>query len=370
MIKLRKFPYPYKAMITISNDIDHCSIESFETLHRYINDELGLDIADSFFFYIARGLKWDMSYFYNISNKPKHKHAILEYITKGWIDSLHTYGCFSEMGGFSRELAKTIIEEMEKEQIQIDTWIDHGDKFNRQNFGVNRNRFALLSSGLGGEGDNPNDLAYHTDLLLDYGIKFIWSEYRQQPVKQAIQPYTLRDGQKVWGFPRYTLHWQADEIHKQITPGLLAFIKQTNSYCIFANHLGNKYRFWGKITDKMRQVFELLKQEHDTGQILVCRLSRLLRYNLAQLCTDYTYDKQENILRILCIHDKVRGSFIPSLDDIRGLTFEGTAINEDTKIFVGSEEIPSIYIDSKIMIPWYPDSSFPIPKQELIHQWS
>lgn len=59
--QLRKFPYPYDAMLAISSDIDNTTVEKFEKYHRFLNTleqtsygpGLGLDIGDSAWFYVV-----------------------------------------------------------------------------------------------------------------------------------------------------------------------------------------------------------------------------------------------------------------------------------------------------------------------------
>lgn len=50
-VHLRKFPYPYKAMLAISSDCDHETLRKFNLIHAFINTKLGLDVSDSFFMY-------------------------------------------------------------------------------------------------------------------------------------------------------------------------------------------------------------------------------------------------------------------------------------------------------------------------------
>lgn len=52
---LRKFPFPYDAMLAISSDIDNATVKKFEDYHQFLNTKeqtshgqgLGLDIGDS-----------------------------------------------------------------------------------------------------------------------------------------------------------------------------------------------------------------------------------------------------------------------------------------------------------------------------------
>ena len=54
---MRKFPYPYQAMLALSSDADSETLRKFNLVHQFINTRemtpagrgLGLDFADSFF---------------------------------------------------------------------------------------------------------------------------------------------------------------------------------------------------------------------------------------------------------------------------------------------------------------------------------
>src|SRR5262245_58556586 len=60
LVTQRRFPYPYKALLAISSDVDAMSPWEFTRIHRFLNtrtpripyygDGVGLDIGDSFFF--------------------------------------------------------------------------------------------------------------------------------------------------------------------------------------------------------------------------------------------------------------------------------------------------------------------------------
>ena len=50
-VKLRKFPYPYKAALTICSDLDYTfTMERFLEMHRHF-ESLGLEMGDTFWMY-------------------------------------------------------------------------------------------------------------------------------------------------------------------------------------------------------------------------------------------------------------------------------------------------------------------------------
>lgn len=253
---LRKFPYPFKSALSIASDIDCCSPEEFDEIHRFLNTTeitnmgpgLGLDIADSMWMYDISDvyphgdIPPSMSYWKGI--KPgaiKNAARIREYVQNGWIDSLHTYGDFSRIENvFRRKLAEAALKELASKEILLDVWIDHGDQYNRQNF-------AQYYRCPYQQGDDPNSPAYHTDLLIAYGVRYAWGpERREFGTEKLAVPLTLRDGQQIWQFGRYTrddagragYNWFPNNIHRQLTEENLKKLIENNLWEILANHFG------------------------------------------------------------------------------------------------------------------------------------
>ncbi|GMA59652.1 hypothetical protein GCM10025859_00920 [Alicyclobacillus fastidiosus] len=129
---MRKFPYPYQAMLAISSDADSETLRKFNLVHEFINTTqmtplgkgLGLDFSDSFFMYNGDNepgyvdinhepMSDELSYFKGVSDQPYAASVINRYIHDGWIDTMHTYGDFSQVDQnktlFRRQLAKQAI---------------------------------------------------------------------------------------------------------------------------------------------------------------------------------------------------------------------------------------------------------------------
>ncbi|WP_172408168.1 hypothetical protein [Desulfosporosinus sp. FKA] len=165
---LRKFPYPFDAMIAISSDIDMTTLGEFEEYHRFLNTKeqtpngqgLGLDVGDSSWLYIADDtsqkvdkeghcIDYSMSYFQGIDpNKLKDAKKIVHYFKVGWIDSLHTFGDFSRNDyiiKFTRSLAVASWNAMNQSGFKPEVWINHGSETNALNFGLynSRNLFII-----------------------------------------------------------------------------------------------------------------------------------------------------------------------------------------------------------------------------------
>ena len=116
ILGIRKFPYPYKAMLAISSDADHKTLRKFNLVHEFLNTSemtpmghgLGLDISDSFFMYNGSNIptyvdvndspiRDEFTYFRGTSTLRYGGDMMDVYIHNGWMDTIHTYGDFSRM---------------------------------------------------------------------------------------------------------------------------------------------------------------------------------------------------------------------------------------------------------------------------------
>lgn len=391
---MRKFPYPYQAMLAISSDADSETLRKFNLVHEFINTKdmtpagpgLGLDFSDSFFFYNGnrepgavdidgRPMSDELSYNKGVSNQPYAASIISHYIQVGWIDTMHTYGDFSEKDPtktlFTRQLAAQAISELESAGDYLTVWTDHGNKSNVDNFGS----FGTVPFYDYEQGANPTSPYFHTDLTIPYGIKFVWpdSTSDQLGLPSMIYPLHLPDGRTVWGFSRYTnsaytldgnpeWNWTVYLLHDQITIDQLHKIEKDHDYSIIAQHLsGTLYPF--PLSADAQKALRLLAQEYYNGHILVARTSRLLQYNVVQQYIKYrvTQGTGETVIHILNIDDPVFGAYVPTVNQIRGVTFY-TSNPWHTVIEIGNAPIPENLVQvnptdgrhQSIGIAWFP----------------
>lgn len=368
-VELRKFPYPYKAMVAISTDIDGTILPDFEETHRFMNTlvdtkmgkGLGLDIANSFWMYKHNDKvgyidphekkAWtdQMSYFQNDWTEPFQAEAVKKYIKAGWIDSIHSFGDFSNPDKkttyFTREHAKKAIEQLEEDDLYINIWINHGNESNIQNFGGTYN-FTEYQ-----QGDDPEAFGYHTDLTIPYGIEFLWDSLGDDQLghQSVLYPIHLKDGQKVWGYKRYT-HVKEEEgtrwlwgihfLQEQLSEENLNTIMDEGLYSVIAQHLGTEV-VDGMYPESAIDTFKRLKKAQDDGNILVARTSRLLEYNRNH---DFIRFEKKIVndhieIHIEAIDDPIFGPFTPTLDQVRGFTFYVDNPN-DVHMYIAGEQIP------------------------------
>ncbi len=210
-IKLRKFPYPYQAALTICSDIDGTSWDNFIAIHKFLNTnqqtEMGqgleLPIGDSFWMYDRTNLSDSaFSYFADFNGKESKTAPVMrDFIRTGILDVIHSYGNFATMGDFSRKLAILAIEELVKYNLKIKAWTNHGGIESFQNIGS-------LSWGKGdlptheGNGTGEGLDCYHSDLLIDYGIQFYW-DCEESLTSLVGQDAPVHFSEAYWSSPLY-----------------------------------------------------------------------------------------------------------------------------------------------------------------------
>lgn len=390
----RKFPYPYKAMLAISSDADSETLRKFNLVHEFINTNintplgkgLGLDFSDSFFMYNGTNMPGyvdigqkpmtdEMSWYRGVSDQWFDAAAINHYIHVGWIDTMHTFGDFSMVDThetkFSRALARRAIAQLNACGDHLMVWTDHGNQSNVDNFGDYGNGSFYSYQ----QGANPWSPYYHTDLAVPYGIHFVWPDTHsdQFGMSSMIYPLQLPDGRRVWGFWRYTSagqspsgaqewNWTPYHLDEQLSQAHLDALVRNQDYSIIAQHLcGTTYP--GVLPRSAVDALERLAQYYREGKILVTRTSRLLVYNVSQQYVSYcvTYSGGQAIVHVWSIRDPVLGTHVPTIDEIRGLTFY-TTDPQRTVIEIGDVPVPENLIQDNptdgyapsVEIEWWP----------------
>ena len=160
----RPFPFPFRAGLAISNDIDNASFDEFAALHRWINGDLGLEVGDSFWLYTNGSPGADaFTYCRGVSDeRSEFADAMDALIDAGYLDSLHTWGNFSERGGFTRALAVRGARLLARHAGRIPVWINHGDEWNEQ-----------MAARAGW--DDPAAPNGEADQMAALGIRYLWT---------------------------------------------------------------------------------------------------------------------------------------------------------------------------------------------------
>ena len=183
-VQIRPFPYPYRAALAICNDLDGIrSFAQMKAIHDVLNGRqmtpcgpgLGLEVGDSLHFFSVHPEQDDtLAYFEGLSNKPMaDASALREGITSGLLDIIHTWGNYSQKGGFFREQALWAEEELDKYGLRISVWSNHGDRHNFQNLG-RPDSLGDVREHSSRRGDRSKVLEYHADIARRIGIRYIW----------------------------------------------------------------------------------------------------------------------------------------------------------------------------------------------------
>lgn len=368
-VALRKFPYPYRAAIAICSDIDNTeTLEKFLEIQKFLNtremtsmgEGVGLEIGNSFFFYEPP----DAAISYFLSG-PQVRETIINFIKSGQIDVMHSYGKKSD---FTREDAIRSLAELKKNNCKIDVWIDH-----------DRSMSNLGDDVTFGLGDHPDSKAYHADLTLNYGIKFVWlgrvtmivgqsapvtwegfavifdkdhaihssisickeiaknamgvfgsKKYAMHKDNDLLRIVKLDDGNKVYEFTRFDDYWKGvgtGATNKRLAYALsgrtLNHLKDTEGYMVVYTHFGKNSDCMEFICKETQSALRNLAKEFKEGNIYVTTTSKLLSYYLKHKYLDWSYDDGGGSIgiHIRGVKDPIFGFYVPTIKDLEGLTF-------------------------------------------------
>jgi len=398
-ITLRKIPYPYKAALAICSDLDKINREKFDQIHDFLSSNkptllgngLELEIADSFWMYSSSSDTVNaFSYFEGISEKPSYNAIkIEEMISAGFIDSLHTYGDFSEYPGFNRELAKRALAQMHKKNMKISVWINHGNIHNFQNIGI-KTALGDVEYISAVDGGKRKCIEYHADLTLPFGFKYLWIDelteivgqerpcgiieavfsklFESKPTKSLfhklmlilvsfllilqnklslklkinvvlnklfpkafngnndlIKVITLRDGQKAYSFKRYGRFGvdNADALPKLLSKPTLKKLKHNMGIMVLFVHLAKSDNQKNIFSTQACDALRYLSAQEKSGQIYVTTTSKLLHYTVLKKFLKWRAQHRPDEIEIIIekVEDPVYGDYIPTVQQLQGITF-------------------------------------------------
>jgi hypothetical protein len=369
--------------LAITSDIDGCTPERFEGIHRFLNGELGLDVGDSFWFYCANpAASSPLSYFEGVSDRPAPAAPrILDWIRRGWIDCLHSYGNFEQVGGFRREMAMRALEVVAREGLRIQVWINHGGPFhNLQNL-MHPRCLGDLPRYPSPNGTDQPVLEYHADLTVDAGMRFCWSQDLLTPVvgqdrpcgrlehhreagglpsgrrlgavaldlaaslappalaralrkgsaylgvppyegNDLIEPAVLRDGRRIYRFRRHGDYRRdaPEDLPALLAPEVLDRLEGSGGSLSLFTHLGKPRspRERAFLPEEV-EALRQLSERHREGRVRVVRTSRLL-YD-AMLRRSLRWSAGSGRILIETVDDPVLGRFVPEPADLGMLSF-------------------------------------------------
>jgi hypothetical protein len=391
-VSLRKYPYPYQAMLAICSDLDETPNKEiyFETA-RYLNTTeetllgkgVGLEVGNTIYFDMP---EHNFSY---TNSDDGGREKIQQLIQSGHIDCLHSFGDFVN----SRTRIEQCWADIQKGERKIEVWIDHAQAPSNLDNDIMQGKGAI-------EGGN----AFHTDLTIKTGaLPFIWKgrvtsivaqnakrsytsifnskhfkassktillefmkgwlarlgnkKYEMHKDNNVLRKTQLVDGTPVLEFMRCNPSWggvscfdQARGIHHVLTELMLDTLVKKEGCSILYSHLGKVFSKEKPFQDKTRQVFELLASYQKNKQILTATTRRLLGYCRTVSELDFVVKQQGD-------ETQIHLTTAYSGDDLNGLTwyvedplrvklyinehlFDGTKINPPDDTHQPSISIP------------------------------
>jgi hypothetical protein len=394
-VSLRKYPYPYQAMLTICSDLDETPSKEiyFETA-RYLNtmeDTLlgkgvGLEVGNTIYFDMP---EHNFSY---TNTDDDGRHKIQQLIQSGHIDCLHSFGDFVT----NREQINKYWSAIRQGERKIEVWVDHAQAATN-----------LDNDIMQGEGAEIGKPAYHTDLTVQSGsLPFIWKgrvtscvaqnaqrsyasifnrkqfkassktillefikgwfarlgnkKYAMHKANKVLRKTTLIDGTPALEFMRCNPSWggvsmfdTARGIHNVLTVSVLNTLVKGQGCSIFYSHLGKVCSPQAPFSKQTRQAFELLASYQHKQQVLVTTTRRLLGYNRTVGELDFVVKQQGDETQIHLTTDYYG-------EDLNGLTWH---VEEPEKItlYINGEKHLNLQLNqadqtkrSSVSIAWLP----------------
>ncbi len=316
---VRRFPYPYRAMLAICSDLDGTPDgQNYFSMMKYLNTfentefgpGVGLEIGNTIYFDVAppQFCYWNTS--------ETGRAMVRRLIRSGHIDCLHSFGTRA----ITRADAARALGELERHNCHIKVWVDHAKV--PTNFG---------SDVTAGSGDLIGEPAYHADLATDYGIQYIWrgrvSSIIGQDIRRdfhgivcgrhplascktvskefvkgfsffprftmnrnnnLLREIQMRSGHCVWEFMRFNSHWggvdsgaTADGFPEVLTERTLDYLIKREGCSVLYTHLGRAIDPQYPFSSSVKEAFTMLSEYAYDGKILVTTTRRLLDYRAA-----------------------------------------------------------------------------------------
>ncbi len=401
-VTLRKFPFPYRAALAISSDVDNSpSLKGYLAMVDYLNATgntpfgpgLGLEVGNSFWFFNGTQSP-QLAYYTNdgTTESPFAPHC-RQFWASGHIDSLHTYGDFDE-GGYERRHAEVAVQELSRNGASLPVWINHGTRMNHQNIGPYPHFW----------GDLPGQPSYHLDLARAAGSRYFWigrlthvlgqdarqtlsvrtknglqrllsitryRNMRESPLfdleNRLLLPIEFRDGAMGWDFQRWvnvrgevqTL--DSGDLAVQLRPTNLRRLIRNEGFLIIYTHFCENLDPEAGPTQPLRASLAYLRQLHDEDRLLVTTTGRLLRYREVGLHLKFAAAMRDGQL-VININDQLDtpvGMTPLTAADLQGLTFY-SADPERVSVQLDSLPLPT-QVNSKdhtgqqsVSVPWRP----------------
>ncbi|MDM7926268.1 MAG: hypothetical protein QUS35_09660 [bacterium] len=369
-VSLRKFPYPYRAALSVCSDIDNTETpEEFLAIQEFLNTDhetafgrgVGLEIGNSFYLFDRPGRN-EFSWF---SDRPEDRRIIRDFIRAGIIDCLHSYG----EGCTTRVQAVDALRALERDGCRVPVWINHSDARSNLSKWFPTNR-----------GDRIGDAAYHADLTIPYSVRYIscgsstsiigqdapvsWRSYLSPGrnrcpkslrnagksfLKRVLSRFglcgtryflhrdnaligvrRLEDGRRVYEFMRFDVHpdgigYGANSrgLSDNISEAVLRRLVEVGGTGIVYTHLGKNGEGAPWVAPETAVALRNLSAHSKEGRILVTTTSKLLNYVTVRNAIRWSFDEDSAgiAIRIHGIRDPLLGEMEADSVSLQGITF-------------------------------------------------
>lgn len=395
--EFRRIPYPYRAMIAICSDLDETPDRHvYGGIMRYLNTTadtpmgpgVGLEVGNTLYF----DMPPDQFAYWNTDDAGRE--MLRDLMRSGHVDCLHSFGDLAT----TRAHAARALDELAANGCALKVWVDHATAIT--NFGADIMR---------GQGDVPGAAAYHADLTLASGVRYLWRgrvtsvigqgvrrsltrtcrvdhpvgslttltkeaakgalgrfgsrKYRMHAANEVLQPVQLRDGRSAFEFLRANPHWggvnvgeTAAGLSEVLTDGFLQRLCDSGGFCVLYTHLGKVSDRCEPIPPASRRALRALSHASGDGRIMVTTTRRLLDYcDAARTATVSRHATPETDYINISTRPGDGGSHAAAL---QGLTVYVTN-GRDTRLFVDGVERPDIQRNAaddtgraSVTIPW------------------
>lgn len=399
-VSLRKYPYPYNAMLAICSDLDETPNKEvyFETA-RYLNTGeetllgkgVDLEVGNTIYFNMP---EHNFSY---TNTDDDGREKIQQLIQSGHIDCLHSFGDFVD----SRSRIEQCWSEIQNGKRKIEVWVDHAQAPSNLDNDIMEGKGAISGSD-----------AFHTDLTIKHGaLSFVWkgrvtsivaqnskrsyhgilnkkeiirssktilleflkgflarlgsSKYAMHKNNAILRKTKLIDGTPVLEFMRTNPSWRgvsmfdsARGIHHVLKRNVLNTLVKQQGCSIFYSHLGKVFNADTPFQNKTRKAFELLASYQKSGQILTATTRRLLGYCRTIEALNFNTIESDG-------ETQIHLSTVYEGEDLNGLTWY-VDNPEKVSLYINNIKFENLQINSpdetnsaSVSIPWF-SLSFPI----------
>lgn len=403
-VSLRKFPFPFRAALTICSDIDSTlTLDEFLTIQEFLTTKnntamgtgVGLEIGNSFF---PNDSEIPFAF---LSENHADQEVITDLIKAGYIDCIHS---FLER---KRDAIRREVDVLSQNKCNIKVWINHakaasnigqkewcrGDTVDSDHYHTDFsiptlgcifawvNDYATISSVIG-QGIALKfsiffsavttrhffQSLYHNAFkeIVKFSLSIFAKKYKYRKNNDLTYILKLDDQQKIFGFIRSNASYKgirdgSQDLADILTTDIFNSLKANEGYMVVYTHLG-KNDGPPFISQKTRDGLKLLEIENKNHYMYVTTTAKLLTYYVNRKYLEWDTERTDNSIniRINRIIDPVRGSFEPKPSELQGLTFY-TDDPDRTRVFIGTVQVKHIEHNGRdhtgresVMIPLIP----------------